>query len=127
VNRVTFAIAGPHQLTAGGQLTEVARKQLAAGDYVVTATVTSTVSAAGGDNFLDLVCELHSSPGSVIGGASDRRVIPDGQFIRRSLTMTGGTHLPQGGTITLFCGSQAGQRERVEGAQLMITQIDGFF
>jgi hypothetical protein len=127
VNRVTFAIAGPHHLTAGGELTRVARKPLEAGDYVVVATVNSTVSASGGDNVRDLVCELHADPGAVIGSASDRRLIPDGQFIRRSLTLNGGAHFPDGGTITLFCGSQSGQAETVDGAQLMITQIDGFF
>ena len=35
-------------------------KTLPPGDYVAVATVTSSVSASGGDNVRDLVCELHS-------------------------------------------------------------------
>jgi hypothetical protein len=126
VTRVTFAFGGPQKLTAGAQLVLVASKNVPAGSYAVVATVSSTVVAAGGDNIRDLVCELHAG-NTLMGKTTDRRLIPDGQVCRRSLTLNGGTALSNGGTINLFCGSESGDRENVDNAQLMITQIDGFF
>jgi hypothetical protein len=73
----------------------------------------------------DANCELRSGS-TVMGGATDRRTIPETDTVKRTLSMNGGAALPAGGEISLRCRSQDSQNERVDDAQLMITQVGGF-
>jgi hypothetical protein len=74
----------------------------------------------------DLVCELRNGA-AVIGGASDRRVLPPLDFARRSLAMNGGAFIPSGtAEVSLWCNAQSGPAEDVDGAQIMFLQVGGF-
>ena len=61
-----------------------------------------------------------------MGSATDRRVIPIDESIKRSLTMNGGASLPAGGEVSVWCRSQSAT-EIVTDAQVMIMQVGGFF
>ena len=72
-----------------------------------TATAnTSSGASFGQDNTRDTACELRNG-GGFIGGAADRRTIPDGQFVKRTLSMNGGAQVPAGGgEVSLWCKAQ---------------------
>ena len=125
----TNTFAGPSSavgLNDDASFTKVVGKNLAAGSYAITATAnTSSGASFGQDNTRDTVCELRNG-GSYIGGAADRRTIPDGQFVKRTLSMNGGAQVPAGGgEVSLWCKAQ-GAFETVD-AQMMIIRLDGFF
>jgi hypothetical protein len=105
----------------------VGLKFVPAGSYSVVATVHMWVGGpSSGDRVGTAYCELRNGNG-FIGGATDRRVVPEDDQIDRSLTVTGGAQVPAGGgDINLHCRSQFGNDEHFE-TQLMITRLDGFF
>ncbi len=109
----------------GNSFTHVVTKDLPAGDWAVVATVNATADGgfASSDVIRDLVCELRSGA-NVIGWAADRRVIPEDDQVRRSLSMNGGAHLPGGGQVSVWCSSQAS--DSVDQAQVMVMRIGGF-
>jgi hypothetical protein len=79
-----------------------------------------------GDLIRDASCELRNAS-TFIGGATDRRVIPEHETIKRSLSMNGGANITVAGTVSLWCNSQNGANETVEQAQIMIVQVGSFF
>jgi hypothetical protein len=123
----TFAFGTPNTfLGAPDQLTQVATKHLSAGSYAVSATVNlDELGNFGGDIIDDLACELHSDA-TVIGGAIDRRVLPNLDKITASLSMNGGAQVPPGGgDVSLWCRAQSGIGY-INTAQMMILSIGGF-
>jgi len=107
-------------------MTHVVTKNLPAGDWVATATANiKSGSPFDGDLIRTTTCELRSGA-NWIGGAQDRRVIPDEDDVVRSLSMNGGTSLPGGGQVSLWCSAQGGG-ELVNQAQIMIMQVGHFF
>jgi hypothetical protein len=125
----TATFAGPSSavnLNNDGSFTKVVGKNLPAGSWAITATANlSSGVAFTQDNVRDAVCELRNGSG-FIGGAADRRVIPDGDFVKRSLSMNGGAQVPAGGgEVSLWCKSQ-GAFETVDYGQMMIIRLDGF-
>jgi hypothetical protein len=127
VSAVTFAISPPDvQLGENLGLRHIVSKDLPAGDWAVVAYANATAFAPGsGDGIRDLYCELRSGS-AVIGSAHDRRVLPQLEQMKRSLSLNGGAHLPAGGVVSLWCGTQA-DLELVNHAQLMIMKVGGFF
>jgi len=107
-------------------LIQVTTKHLDAGSYALLATVNiSEQGNFGGDLIDDLECELHNGTG-FIGSATDRRVLPDLDAIKASLTINGGAQVPPGGgDVSLWCRAQSGIG-RVDDAQVMILKIAGF-
>ena len=64
-----------------------------------------------------------------MGAATDRRVYPEGDTGKVSLSMNGGYGTPAGGgdgSVSLWCDAQGGAAS-VDTAQIMITKIAGFF
>ena len=107
----------------------MASKHLDAGSYaiVATANIEALGKFAGGDAIWDDECELHSGAG-VIGGATDRRVVPTLDEVKISLSMNGGAQIAAGGgDVSLWCRSQGGGSVGVTDAQMMVTRIAGFF
>ena len=126
---VTFATGQAPNLQAPDTLVQVASRHLDAGSYsiVATANIFASGKFAGGDAIWDSECELHSGTG-IIGGATDRRVIPTLDFAKISLSMNGGAQIAAGGgDVSLWCRSQGGGSVEVTDAQMMITKIAGFF
>ena len=123
----TFASA-VGQLDFNNVLGQWGRKDLPAGSYSVVATVHLWVGGpSAGDRVGTAYCELRNSAGGFMGGATDRRVVPEDDRIDRSLTINGGVQVPAGGgDVSLWCRSQFGNDEHIE-SQLMITRLDGFF
>jgi Collagen triple helix repeat (20 copies) len=123
----TFAFGTPNTfLGAPDQLTQVASKHLDGGSYAVVASVSlDELGNFGGDIIDDLACELHNGNG-FIGGATDRRVLPNLDKITASLSINGGAQVPAGGgDISLWCRAQSGIGY-VNNAQMMILKIGGF-
>jgi hypothetical protein len=84
-------------LNNDGSFTKVAGKFLPAGSWAITATANTTTGVAfQGDNVRDTVCELRNGA-NFIGGATDRRVIPEADFVKRTLSMNGGAQVSAGG------------------------------
>ncbi len=126
---VTFATGQAPNLQAPDTLVQVASKQLDAGSYsvVATANIDAFGKFAGSDAIWDSECELHSGTG-IIGGATDRRVIPTLDSVKISLSANGGAQIAAGGgDVSLWCRSQGGASVGVTDAQMMITKIAGFF
>jgi hypothetical protein len=126
----TVTFAGPSSavsLNNDTSFTKVVGKTLPAGSYAIVATAnTSSGVAFGQTNVRDAVCELRNGSG-FIGGAADRRAIPEAEFVKRTLSMNGGAQVPAGGgEVSLWCKSQSAF-ETVDYAQMMITRVDGFF
>jgi hypothetical protein len=131
VSSATFAFAqSPLQFAANNAFVKVASKTLAAGNWVVVATVNTT--ALNGkfdpqrDVNADANCELRNGA-AVMGSSTDRRTIPETDTVKRSLTVNGGAALPAGGEISLWCRSQDGVNEFIDNAQMMIMQVGSFF
>ena len=122
---VTFAITPTFVPNIVDSFTLVVSKDIPAGDWAVVATVNATADSGfnSSDIIRDLVCELRSGA-NVIGWAADRRVIPEDDQVRRSLSMNGGAHLPNGGPVSVWCRSQG--LDEVDQAQVMIMRIGGF-
>lgn len=82
----------------GAAFTKIASKQLPEGSWVLIATVSETAhpgcDISSADCITDVVCELRSGA-NVVGGTADRRVIPGGDSVKRSLTMNGERRFPQ--------------------------------
>ncbi len=100
---------------------------MAAGSYVVTATFNS-VDVVNDDN--TVICELLSD-GNYIGGA--RTAMPEGYFDEAQLnldyatmTVIGGTYLPNGGTIGVRCRAEGHDSKPSVTGQVMIQQVGGF-
>ncbi len=104
--------------------TQIVAKGLPAGSWAVVATANlSSGIPFNGDLIRTAACELRSD-GAPIGGTSDRRVIPDGDGVERSLSMNGGAYFTGGGgTVSLWCRSQMGEYVF---AQIMMLQVGGF-
>jgi hypothetical protein len=125
---VTFANGGAI-LTNAGQFYEAAVEPLAEGFYsaVATANLTQQGGFYGSDAVNDMDCELRGANGGVMGGATDRRTVIEGDTAKVSLAMNGGyTAPPGGGGVSLWCRSQSGAGS-VDTSQIMITRIAGFF
>jgi hypothetical protein len=130
----TATFAGPPDrvfLDSGGSLTQVASKSLPPGSYAVVATANTTINNAG-DILRDVVCELRASlstgGSAFIGGATDRRLTPDNQQTKATLSMNGGAQIGAGGgSVQLWCRVQPTITVTVDYAQIMIIRLDGFF
>jgi hypothetical protein len=126
VSSVTFAISPPNvPLPADSSFTQVASKDVPAGDWAVVAYANTRDLFDQDDHVRDVGCELRSG-GGTIGSAIDRRVTPAQNDLKRNLSLNGGASLPAGGTISLWCFSQEG-RVVVVHAQVMIMKVGGFF
>ena len=92
-------------LQAPDTLVQVGVEQLDAGSYsiVATANIDAFGKFAGGDAIWDSECELHSGTG-IIGGATDRRVIPTLDSVKISLSANGGAQIAAGGGASA-CGA----------------------
>ncbi len=89
------------------------------------ATVNTSPATIGADQMRTTQCELQNPTRSVVGGAKDRRLIPNGQQAHVSLSMNGGVVAgPGGGEVSLWCSAQGGGR--VDHAQIMLVKIGGF-
>lgn len=131
VSRATFAgNTDVGQLNGDESFTKVASKGLPEGSWAIVATANTTAVNGSfiGQTFIrDCVCELRNGA-SFIGGATDRRVLPVGEQVKRSLSMNGGAQVPEGGgEVSLWCKSQNGANEIVDHAQMMMIQVGGFF
>jgi hypothetical protein len=107
----------------------VAVKPLAEGFYSVVATANLTQQGTffGSDAVNDMACELRGADGGVMGGATDRRTVTEGDTAKVSLSMNGGYAAPPGGGgVSLWCRTQSGAGS-VDTSQVMITKIAGFF
>ena len=130
VSAVTFA-SGSAGLPADQSFTHVASKTVPAGDWAAVAYVNVSSDGSfggfggGGDFIRTTVCELRSG-GGVIGWAADRRLIPATQQVKRSLSLNGGAHLPNGGVIGVWCRGQ-GEVGVVDQAQVLIMKVGAFF
>jgi Collagen triple helix repeat (20 copies) len=134
VSTATFAFTdGPVDVGGACCFVRVLSKTLPAGSWTVAATVNTHATTFGGDNIRDLNCELRFVPDGIaeppvhfIGGARDRRFIPGGDQVARSLSMNGGAHVPaEGGRVHLECKSFA-HTEVVDHAQMMLIKVGGF-
>jgi hypothetical protein len=137
-----FALNDAIDVDLGPTPVGVKATQLPAGSYAVTATVNTSIDNRERDEAIRTVhCELRefddgteNTPGpDVVGWATDRRVIPEGEIMRRTLTMNGGVHIQsgpvppwlEGGVIAVWCSSQHPLEEAH--AQIMIVRVGGFF
>jgi hypothetical protein len=108
-----------------GSFGNVATRSLPAGSYALTATVNTTSNAPSFDDIYTVVCELRNG-NAFIGGAHDRRLVPEDLQVQRTLTMSGGAQVPAGGGgVSLWC--KANGPETVSYGHLMIQRLDGFF
>ncbi len=124
----TAAFAGPSapvELNSDDSYTKVAGRVLPAGSYAIAATANTRVGTAGSGVVRETNCELRNG-GGFIGGASDRRSIPEGDSVRRTLSMNGGASISGSAEVSLWCKS-TGTFETVDYAQMMIIRLDGFF
>jgi hypothetical protein len=101
-------------------------KSLPAGSYAVIATANTNHGIPfAGDQVRDVVCELRNGT-SFIGGAADRRVLPDGDRVDPSLSMSGGAQVPAGGgEVSMWCRAQGVGSFNY--GTMMIIRLDGFF
>ena len=121
----TFAFADPVDLT--DTLTKVASKNLPEGSWAVVATVNmrSFFFFLTPDQITDAGCQLRNGA-DVIGSATDRRLIPEDEVVKRSLSLNGGAQIGSGGgEVSLWCFSQ-GPTDRLLDAQVMLIQVGGF-
>jgi collagen triple helix repeat protein len=121
----TATFAGATNVALGDVIGKVASKQVAAGSWVVFATVnTHALPGDASAGNADLHCELRGG-NDFIGGATDRRFFESGVTEKRSLSMNGGAFVPEGGgEISLWCATQSA--EDVDTALIMMLQIGGF-
>jgi hypothetical protein len=127
ISTATFALLATPELQLNTSYVKVASKTLPAGSWAAIATLSTSVPGAftGDDIIRDLACELRNGT-AFIGGATDRRVIPP-EAAKRSLAITGGAFIPSGSAeVSLWCSSQNGSAEEVDGAQIMFLQVGGF-
>jgi hypothetical protein len=111
----------------GEVLTQVVSKTLPAGSWTLVATANLVSDDFADEGIRTTDCELRSGA-AFIGGATDRRLIPEDDHVDVSLSMNGGTFLPAGGDVSLWCRMQsAATIGTVTSAQLMIVQVGGFF
>jgi hypothetical protein len=123
----TFAGIAPKRLDTS--FVKVASKILPGGSWAIVATANMAH-----DNFVGCsncvrtaACELRGTDGGFIGGATDRRAIPGGDHVERSLSMEGGAQVPAGGgEVSLWCNSQSDFVEYVTYGQMMMIRLDGF-
>jgi hypothetical protein len=122
----TFSGATGEIRSSDGGFKKVNSRNLPAGSYAVVATVNLDVFPGGaGTHVTSAICELRNGTG-VIGGATDRRLRPDGDSVFRSMTMNGGAQVPAGGgEVSVWCLTQDGI-ETVY-TQVMFIRLDGFF
>jgi hypothetical protein len=125
----TFALTTSPISIGDDTFIEILSKNLPAGNWTVVATanITNNFRTFEGTSVVTARCELRNGAG-VIGRAIDRRFIPTGDRVDASLTLNGGAAFPEGGTVSLWCTYQGGPDSgSVEQAQMMITQVGGFF
>lgn len=124
ISTTTFAIGGFNNLGEG--LAGVNFKLLPRGSYAIVATVNSEgFGSFDTDNIADLTCNLYNDR-DVIGSATDRRVVPEDDSVKRSLTINGGAQISHDfGVVEIQCSSQA-HIENVVQSQMMIMQVGGF-
>lgn len=124
----TFAGVTPISPLPIDQFVKVASKNLPAGSYALIGTANTEghhFALSGNPGIHDVVCELRNGTG-FIGGAHDRRMIPSSDWVKRTLTMTGGAQVPAGGgEVSMWCRSQD-DSESVTYGQIMILRLDGF-
>jgi hypothetical protein len=114
-------------MVSGTSFVQIAGKILPEGSWVVFATVNTIVGERAGGTALitDATCELRSGA-AYIGGATDRRSVPDHDIVKRSLSITGGAQIPAGGReISIWCIAQ-GLTEYVQDSRLMMLRVGGF-
>jgi hypothetical protein len=125
VSSATFASLGG-EVSVGNSMTLVLSKTLPAGSWAVVAT--SSIDSPApflGDFIRTTACQIRNGD-SVIGSASDRRLIPDLQVTTASLTMNGGAFIASGtAQVSLWCSFQGGGGLAREG-QMMFIQVGGF-
>ncbi len=128
----TFAL-NPTGIGLTDSLKQVVAKSLPAGSWAIVATVNTEPSAGGAGPFIRTAsCQLRNGD-NIIGGATDRRVIPASDQVNRTLTMNGGAQVPAGGgEVSVWCSTQGADNlqfsEEIDqfGAQMMIVQVDHF-
>ena len=100
-------------------------KVLPRGSYAIVATVnTEGFGDFHGGHIRTVNCNLFNDQ-NVIGGTTDRRVVPEADEVSRSLSMNGGAEISNDfGTITIKCSGQGA--EDVEQSQMMIMQTGVF-
>ena len=126
ISTTTFAIGGQEELPEDGSPQGVNFKVLPRGSYAIVATVnTESFGDFNGDHVRTVNCNLFNDQ-TVIGGTTDRRVVPEGaDDVIRSLSMNGGAEISNDfGIITIKCSGQGA--EDVEQSQMMIMQTGGF-
>ncbi len=124
ISTTTFAIGGITPLPDDGTVVGIDFKVLPCGSYAIVATVNTDDLAFNGDHVRTVNCNLFNDQ-NVIGGTSDRRLVPADDEVDRSLTMNGGAEISNDfGVITIKCSGQG--LEVVEQSQMMIMQTGGF-
>lgn len=133
LSTATFAgTAAPVQLAEAEAFVKIASKNLPEGSWTIFGIANMRSSNGTFDPHRDTngdaSCQLRSGDG-FIGGATSRQFISaDDNVGKRSLSMFGGAQVPVGGgEVSLWCNSQFGTNERVDGALIMAVQIGGFF
>ena len=128
LSTATIAVEGTSTSLAGTPK-KVMSKVLPAGNYAIVSTVQLSVfngSFAGEDYIRTANCQLRKGS-SVIGGASDRRVIIEGDSAKRNLTLTGGAAVSiEGAEISVWCDSQAEADESFSDGQIMALKVGAF-
>jgi hypothetical protein len=131
ISSATFALT-TSTVAIGDPFTQILSKNLPAGNWTVVATANITNDFRtfnGSTSTRTTRCELRNGAG-IIGRATDRRFIATGERVDSSLSLNGGAAFPDGGVISLWCSYQSSEGimdGRVEQAQMMITQVGGFF
>jgi hypothetical protein len=123
---VTFAFTtAPVAFPSGDALVKVLSKNLPGGSWAIVATANlHSLIPGSSDRISTCGCELRNG-NAVVGGATDRRVIPEGDRVLISLSMNGGAQVPAGGgEVSLHCHSQNGNS--IDSAQMMMIQVGGF-
>jgi hypothetical protein len=107
-----------------------------AGSYVVIGTVTGLrgpIVFAGDPQQFGFLCELRDANDNFVGGASVVGGDSPNVHEAHSLAITGGTFAPEGQTQTIRIQCKIGLPGQddvegaVDGAQLVVLQIGGFF
>jgi hypothetical protein len=123
-----FAGANDVALPDNNSYTPVVTKALPQGNYAVTATVTfSGVSFNGGGPAVRNVGCRIQNPSNSGQASTDRRPVPVGDFVERTLSVVGAVSAPAGGgSVTIECSSMT-QDEFVKTAQIIVTKVASFF
>jgi hypothetical protein len=107
-------------------LTRVLVKDLPEGSWAVDAfaNISPGTGSFAGDRIVTSYCELRNGA-DFLGGATDRRLLPEDDSVEASLSLNGGAQVPPGGgQVSLWCKAQLDGHAN---GQMMLMRVGGFF